>query len=188
MLEAGEAAAGTLDPLHAQVHALGRPVGGTGAVMVQDLVDQRSRVSPRERISGTSSPWHPTMALRSRCGLRRPAGQIDVADRFFGQPAPSSSSWGSPWRSPSSMRSWPRSSRRSAPFNHPHDLAGHHQGMKCWRAAVGCGRRRPLAAACRDKSGAGPWGPPSVATSTNRRFRFTPWSSPGGLRQPGGER
>ena len=30
----------------------------------------------------------------------------------------------------------------------PHDLAGHLQGMKCWRAAAGCGRRHLLAAAC----------------------------------------
>jgi hypothetical protein len=37
VLEAGEAMAGSLDPLHAQVHALGGTVGGPGAVMVQDL-------------------------------------------------------------------------------------------------------------------------------------------------------
>jgi len=56
--------------------------------------------------------------------------------------------------------------------------------MKCWWMAVGCGRRSLIAVACallslvRDR-----WGPPSVATSTNRRFRFKPWSSPDGLRQ-----
>ena len=30
----------------------------------------------------------------------------------------------------------------------PHDLAGHHRRMKCWRPAAGCGRRKLLAAAC----------------------------------------
>jgi hypothetical protein len=38
VLEAGEASAGALDPLQAEVHLLGRSVGGTGAVVVEDLV------------------------------------------------------------------------------------------------------------------------------------------------------
>src|SRR2546427_2995158 len=38
--------------------------------------------------------------------------------------------------------------------------------------AVGCGRRSFLQPRAREKSGAGPWGPLSVATSTNPRFRF----------------
>ena len=61
----------------------------------------------------------------------------------------------------------------------PYDLSGHHRGMKCWRAAAGCGRRIPiLQPRARTKSGAGPWGPSTVATSTNRRFRFTPGPLP----------
>jgi hypothetical protein len=40
VLEAGEATPGTLDLLDAQVEALGRAVGGAGAVMVQNLGPQ----------------------------------------------------------------------------------------------------------------------------------------------------
>ena len=78
-------------------------------------VRQRSSVSPSERISATSSLLHPTMALRGASGFARVVGQVDVTHRLLGQPAPRSSSWGSPRRSPSSMRSWPRSSSRSEP-------------------------------------------------------------------------
>ena len=35
-------------------------------MVVRTLLCQRSRVSPKERISWTSSPWHPTIALRKR--------------------------------------------------------------------------------------------------------------------------
>ncbi len=63
VLEGDEATPGTLNLLDAQVQAFGRAVGGVGTVMVQISVRQRSRISPSDRISSTSSLWHPTMAL-----------------------------------------------------------------------------------------------------------------------------
>jgi hypothetical protein len=48
MVEVGEPSAGPLDLLGAEVHALGRSVGRTGAVVVQDLaVPARQRVGER---------------------------------------------------------------------------------------------------------------------------------------------
>jgi len=55
--------------------------------------------------------------------------------------------------------------------------------MKCWRWLPCAVAERFLQPRAHLQSGAGPRGPASVATSTNPRFRFTPWSSsPGGLR------
>ena len=82
MLEAGESTTRALDALHAQVEPFGRAVGSSGAVVVQDLVLPTLEVSPKERISATSSLWQPTMAFLSRVRasptrLARRQGQDD---------------------------------------------------------------------------------------------------------------
>ena len=65
VLEAREAVAGALDLLHAQVEALGRTVGGPGAVVVQDLLlPALERVAEGTDLSDVVA-LEPTMAFLS---------------------------------------------------------------------------------------------------------------------------
>src|SRR5664280_2932716 len=50
--------------------------------------------------------------------------------------------------------------------------------MRCWWWPAGVVAETCLQPRARFESGAGPWGPPTVASSTNPRIRSTPWSLP----------
>ena len=117
MLEAGESPASTLDSLHAQVHAFGGAVGGAGAVVVEDLV-----APALEGVAEGADLWHlVALARRWPCAAASWRGPRARSGRCRG--------W-TPWPArrrgarrgdrraarPSNMRSWPRSSRHSAPF------------------------------------------------------------------------
>ncbi len=119
VLEGAEAVAAALDLLHAEVEALGGAVAGAGDVVGEDLGPPGRRGSCRASGSRrTSSARQPAMALSSRSG-RRPEcrrGTTSRTDSLASQ-APRTSSWGSPTRRPSSIRSRPRSSRRSVPVS-----------------------------------------------------------------------
>jgi len=85
VLEAGEPTSGPPDLLRAQVETIGRIVRRSGAVVwIKISVRQRSRVSPSERNSSTSSPLHPTMASsRSIRASFWVVGQMVVAYRLL---------------------------------------------------------------------------------------------------------
>jgi hypothetical protein len=80
-----------------------------------------------------------------RPGITPGVSEVDVALRFLGQPGPSTSSSGSPTCTPNSIRSRPRSSRRSLPVSS--SLRIRHSGSRLrprWPTVSFWTRRRTL--------------------------------------------
>jgi len=87
VLEAREATPGTLDLLHAEVEALGRAVGGAGAMVVQDLgAPALERVAERADLIDLVALASDDGLVEEHSGNLRILGQVDVAHRLLGQP------------------------------------------------------------------------------------------------------
>ena len=87
VLKAGEASSSPLDLLHAEVEALGRTVGCTGPVMVQDLLAPALQgVTEGDDLLDVVRSATDDGLVEEDGGLLRVVGEIDVTDRLLGQP------------------------------------------------------------------------------------------------------
>src|SRR5215212_1741330 len=104
VVEGAEAVAAAFHLLHAQVQPFGRPVGGAGVVVGEDLGAPRG-----ERLAQGAELGHLVGGaagdglVDERGGVGGGLGQVDVAHGLLASQAPTSSSSGSPTRRPSSM-------------------------------------------------------------------------------------
>ena len=106
----------SLHPLHTQVEPFGRTVGRPGAVVVQDLpAPAFERLAERSDLFDLVSQAADDGLVEKDPSFSHVVGEVDVAHRLLGQPRAQGLVMGIAHPQSHNMRSWPRSSSRSAP-------------------------------------------------------------------------